>query len=79
MTMRGFDEDDFREVGRIMCEALADDAGPRPRSPRAAPRSASAAPSIPGLPAFPAFGSEERLVDTRTDLARHRRPASSRR
>jgi glycine hydroxymethyltransferase len=24
MTMRGFDEDDFREVGRIICEALAD-------------------------------------------------------
>jgi glycine hydroxymethyltransferase len=25
-TMRGFDEDDFREVGRIICEALADGA-----------------------------------------------------
>jgi glycine hydroxymethyltransferase len=25
-TMRGFDEDDFREVGSIMCEALDDDA-----------------------------------------------------
>ena len=25
-TMRGFDEDDFREVGRIIVEALADDA-----------------------------------------------------
>jgi glycine hydroxymethyltransferase len=24
-TMRGFDEDDFREVGRIICEALAED------------------------------------------------------
>jgi len=24
MTMRGFDEDDFREVGAIICEALAD-------------------------------------------------------
>jgi glycine hydroxymethyltransferase len=24
MTMRGFDEDDFRETGRIICEALAD-------------------------------------------------------
>jgi glycine hydroxymethyltransferase len=22
-TMRGFDEEDFREVGRIVCEALA--------------------------------------------------------
>jgi glycine hydroxymethyltransferase len=26
MTMRGFDEDDFREVGRIMCDALTEDA-----------------------------------------------------
>ena len=25
-TMRGFDEDDFREVGRIICAAFADDA-----------------------------------------------------
>ena len=25
-TMRGFDEDDFREVGRITCEALSDGA-----------------------------------------------------
>jgi glycine hydroxymethyltransferase len=25
-TMRGFDEDDFREVGRIICGALTDDA-----------------------------------------------------
>jgi glycine hydroxymethyltransferase len=25
-TMRGFDEDDFREVGRIMCEALGESA-----------------------------------------------------
>ena len=24
MTMRGFDEDDFREVGRVMCEALTE-------------------------------------------------------
>jgi hypothetical protein len=24
--MRGFDEDDFREVGRITCEALSDGA-----------------------------------------------------
>ena len=24
MTMRGFDEDDFREVGRIICEALTE-------------------------------------------------------
>ena len=24
MTMRGFDEDDFREVGQIICEALSE-------------------------------------------------------
>ena len=24
MTMRGFDEDDFRETGRIICDALAE-------------------------------------------------------
>jgi glycine hydroxymethyltransferase len=24
MTMRGFDEDDFRETGRIICDALTD-------------------------------------------------------
>ena len=24
MTMRGFDEDDFRDVGRIICEALTE-------------------------------------------------------
>ena len=41
-TIRGFDEDDFREVGRIMCEALGPDpdlsalAGEERRSVRAA-------------------------------------------
>jgi glycine/serine hydroxymethyltransferase len=25
-TMRGFDEDDFREVGEIVCAALSDEA-----------------------------------------------------
>jgi glycine hydroxymethyltransferase len=29
-TMRGFDEDDFREVGRIICEALADSSSDLP-------------------------------------------------
>jgi glycine hydroxymethyltransferase len=24
MTMRGFDDEDFREVGRIMCDALTE-------------------------------------------------------
>ena len=29
MTMRGFDEDDFRETGRIICDALDRVARPR--------------------------------------------------
>ena len=54
MTMRGLDEDDFREVGRIMCDALnaAADVG------ALAARSAALLerrPLYPGLPAFPAF------------------------
>jgi glycine hydroxymethyltransferase len=55
MTMRGLDEEDFREVGWIMCEALADGAG------LDALRAQSAAllerrPLYPGLGAFPTFG-----------------------
>ena len=55
-TMRGFDEDDFREVGRIMCGALGDD--PDLDALRNAARwsSASAARSTPGRGAFPTFG-----------------------
>jgi glycine hydroxymethyltransferase len=34
-TMRGFDEDDFREVGRIICEALRADADVAPLAARA--------------------------------------------
>jgi glycine hydroxymethyltransferase len=54
MTMRGLDEDDFREVGAIMCDALRADAD------LAALGSRSAAllerrPLYPGLPAFPTF------------------------
>jgi glycine/serine hydroxymethyltransferase len=32
--MRGFDEDDFREVGKIICEALADGADLAPLAAR---------------------------------------------
>jgi glycine hydroxymethyltransferase len=56
-TIRGFDEDDFREVGRIICEALAD----APDLPALARRSAELCerrPLYPGKGAFPAFGSE---------------------
>jgi glycine hydroxymethyltransferase len=56
MTMRGLDEDDFREVGEIMCATMRADAD------LAAIRAQSAAlvarrPLYPGLPAFPAFRS----------------------
>jgi glycine hydroxymethyltransferase len=46
MTMRGLDEEDFREVGRIMCEALA------ARSSALVARR----PLYPGMSAFPDFG-----------------------
>jgi glycine hydroxymethyltransferase len=54
MTMRGLDEDDFREVAAIMCGALAPDAD----LPSLAARSAALLerlPLYPGLPAFPSF------------------------
>jgi glycine hydroxymethyltransferase len=55
MTMRGLDEEDFREVGRIMCDALADGAD---LSALAARSSALVArrPLYPGQAAFPTFG-----------------------
>jgi glycine hydroxymethyltransferase len=55
MTMRSLDEDDFREVGRIMCAALADGADVEAL---AAQSSALVArrPLYPGLSAFPHFG-----------------------
>jgi glycine hydroxymethyltransferase len=56
-TIRGFDEDDFREVGRIICEALADG----PDLSALARRSAKLCerrPLYPGKGAFPAFGGE---------------------
>ncbi len=54
MTMRGLDEDDFREVGRIICDALSSDAD----IPALAGRSAAlveSRPLYPGLSAFPTF------------------------
>jgi glycine hydroxymethyltransferase len=54
-TMRGFDEDDFREVGRIMCDALGDS----PDLEALTARSLSLCeqrPLYPGLAAFPTFG-----------------------
>ncbi len=57
VTMRGFDTDDLREVGRIMCGALSD----APDLGELAARSASLCerrPLYPGLPAFPTFAHE---------------------
>ena len=54
-TIRGFDEDDFREVGRIMCEALdagADLSGLAARSLALCERR----PLYPGKGAYPTFG-----------------------
>jgi glycine hydroxymethyltransferase len=54
MTMRGLDEDDFREVAAIICGALADGAdlaGLAARSGELLERR----PLYPGLPAFPSF------------------------
>jgi len=57
MTMRGLDEDDFREVGRIMCAALADGADVEAL---AAQSSALVArrPLYAGHAAFPTFDRE---------------------
>jgi glycine hydroxymethyltransferase len=56
-TMRGFDEDDFREVGRIVCDALS----PDPDLEALAARSLALCdrrPLYPGKGAFPTFGRE---------------------
>jgi glycine hydroxymethyltransferase len=54
MTMRGLDEDDFREVAAIICGALADDADVAALSARSA-ELLERRPLYPGLPAFPSF------------------------
>jgi glycine hydroxymethyltransferase len=54
MTMRGLDEDDFREVGRIMCEALSERADVTDLAARSRALLESR-PLYRGLPAFPAF------------------------
>ena len=58
-TMRGFDEDDFREVAAIIVDALHDDAdvdGARARGRR---RSATAARSIPGFRGYTTYVDRE--------------------
>jgi glycine hydroxymethyltransferase len=56
-TMRGFDEDDFREVGRIICEALRSGPDLEALRMRAAALCARR-PLYPGRGAFPTFGRE---------------------
>ncbi len=50
-TMRGFDEDDFREVGSIICAALAD-SGTRSEVAALAARSAKLCEQRPLYPGF---------------------------
>ncbi|HEU5206934.1 MAG TPA: serine hydroxymethyltransferase [Gaiellaceae bacterium] len=54
MTMRGLDEEDFREVAAIICGALADDADLGALAARSA-ELLERRPLYPGLPAFPSF------------------------
>ena len=54
MTMRGLDEDDFREVAAIICSALDDDADVAALSARSAAL-LERRPLYSGLPAFPSF------------------------
>jgi glycine hydroxymethyltransferase len=56
-TIRGFDEDDFREVGRIICDALEPGADLEALSARSA-RLCERRPLYPGLGPFPTFGRE---------------------
>jgi glycine hydroxymethyltransferase len=55
MTMRGLGVEDFREVGRIICGALADDADLDALAARSA-ELLRRHPLYPGLQAFPTFG-----------------------
>jgi glycine hydroxymethyltransferase len=57
VTMRGFDEDDIREVGQIICEALEDSPDLRGLATRTA-RLCERRPLYPGRGAFPTFGPE---------------------
>jgi glycine hydroxymethyltransferase len=54
MTMRDLDEDDFREVGAIMCETMRPDADFAALAERAA-ELVRRRPLYPGLSAFPSF------------------------
>jgi glycine hydroxymethyltransferase len=53
-TMRGFDEDDFREVGRIIVEALTEEGNPGPLAARAEELCAKR-PLYPGFRGFATY------------------------
>jgi glycine hydroxymethyltransferase len=57
VTMRGFDEEDIREVGRIICAALEHGADVGPLAERSAALCAKR-PLYPGLGAFPTMGGD---------------------
>ena len=57
VTMRGFDEDDISEVGRIIVDALTPDADLEALAVRSAAL-CERRPLYPGLAAFPTFGGE---------------------
>ena len=56
MTMRGLDEEDFREIGGIICDVLASDADVVALRGRSAALVARR-PLYPGMSAYPDFGS----------------------
>ena len=56
MTMRGLDEQDFREIGGIICDVLASDADVVALRARSAALVARR-PLYPGMSAYPDFGS----------------------
>ena len=74
-TMRGFDEDDFREVGRIIVGALAADAAPWRRSAVTASlgRSAQRRPLYPGFRGYTSYdGMTGTVVEVDHPLVRHK-------
>jgi glycine/serine hydroxymethyltransferase len=52
--MRGFDEDDFREVGRIICDALGDGADIAALAARAETL-CERRPLYPGFPGYTSY------------------------
>ena len=69
-TMRGFDEEDFREVGRIIAGALGDgDLGAALRPGRGALREA---PALPGLPRLHDLRMSGRVTEVLHPLVQHK-------